>query len=124
MHKQYLDNSMLLPSERKCRKPSTTTIPSAILFRAAMLEALIAVGLAGNVVQFVQFASKLVLEAEGIRKNGNPSSLPALRKLTEDLMVQATVIINSLKSSNATLVPEDQVNPSYRRRNLNISLLT
>jgi hypothetical protein len=81
-----------------------------------MLEALVAVGLAGNVVQFVQFASTLVLEAEKIRKNGSPSSLPALRKLTKELMAQAAVIIKSLKSSNATLEPDNQVSPLYQAR--------
>lgn len=84
-------------------------------FYATMLEALIAVGLAGNVVQFVQFASKLVLEAEEIRRNGGPSSLPALKKLTEELMAQAIVIITSLKSSNATLEPEDQVDAPHQQ---------
>ena len=74
-----------------------------------MLEALVAVGLAGNVVQFVQFASSLVLEAEEIRKNGRPSSLPALIKLTEELMEQAKVITTRLKASTVTLQFEDQV---------------
>ncbi|KAF2115897.1 hypothetical protein BDV96DRAFT_599443 [Lophiotrema nucula] len=73
-----------------------------------MLEALVAVGLAGNVVQFVQFASSLVLEAEEIRKKGRPSSLPALIKLTEALQKQAKVITTRLKASNETLQYEDQ----------------
>ncbi|KAF2472567.1 uncharacterized protein BDR25DRAFT_197492, partial [Lindgomyces ingoldianus] len=38
------------------------------------MEALVAIGLAGNVVQFVQFAGKLISEAESMRKNGSPKT--------------------------------------------------
>ncbi|OAL43080.1 hypothetical protein IQ07DRAFT_473640, partial [Pyrenochaeta sp. DS3sAY3a] len=47
------------------------------------MEALLAVGLASNVVQFVGFAHNLVSAASAIRKNGAPSSLPDLKDLAQ-----------------------------------------
>jgi hypothetical protein len=73
------------------------------------MEALVAVGLAGNVVQFVQGAGALISEANSIRKSGSPSSLPDLRKLSEKLTSQAAVLKTRLKASRATLAEEDQV---------------
>lgn len=73
------------------------------------MEALVAVGLAGNVVQFVQFSGQLIAEASRIRKSGTPSSLPDLRNLSHALMAQADTIYRCLKSNSATLAEEDQV---------------
>ena len=53
-----------------------------------MLEALVAIGLAGNVVQFAQVAAGLISQADDIRKNGAPSSLRDIRKLTVYLIDQ------------------------------------
>ncbi|KAF2652569.1 hypothetical protein K491DRAFT_43805 [Lophiostoma macrostomum CBS 122681] len=72
------------------------------------MEALLAVGLAGNVVQFVQFAGKLISEAKAIQNTGNPSSLPYLRGVSDSLTNQVGVIKSRLKASNATLAQEDQ----------------
>jgi hypothetical protein len=74
-----------------------------------IMEALVAVGLAGNVVQFVSAAGALIKEANSIRKKGSPSSLPKLQNLSEDLTKQATVLQTRLKASSATLAEEDQV---------------
>jgi hypothetical protein len=74
-----------------------------------IMEALVAVGLAGNVAQFVSAAGALIKEANSIRKEGGPSSLPKLKNLSEDLMNQAAVLRTRLKASNATLAEEDQV---------------
>jgi hypothetical protein len=74
-----------------------------------IMEALVAVGLAGNVVQFVFAAGALIKEANSIRKEGSPSSLPKLKTLSEDLTKQATVLQTRLKASSATLPEEDQV---------------
>jgi hypothetical protein len=74
------------------------------------MEALVAVGLAGNVVQFVQFTGELISETNSIRRTGSPSSLPDLRRLSEDLIQQADTIHKCLKASNASLAQEDQVN--------------
>jgi hypothetical protein len=71
------------------------------------MEALLAVGLAGNVVQFVQFAGELISEARSIMKNGSPKSIPELRHLSETLTKQAGMIKARLKASNATLAEED-----------------
>lgn len=75
------------------------------------MEALIAVGLAGNVVQFAQFAGKLVSEAKSIHDTGSPRSLPALRSLVDGLTQQAEVIHKclSVRSGVTQISQEDQV---------------
>ncbi|KAE8440344.1 hypothetical protein EG329_008460 [Mollisiaceae sp. DMI_Dod_QoI] len=67
-----------------------------------MLEALVAIGLAGNVIQFVQYAGEMISQAKAIRKSGSPSSLPDLRKLTESLTKQAYIIEGHLEALNAS----------------------
>jgi hypothetical protein len=64
-----------------------------------MLEALVAVGLAGNVVQFIQFAGELITETKVIRRAGHPSRLPDLRKLTDSLIKQADIIHTHLQAN-------------------------
>jgi hypothetical protein len=76
------------------------------------MEALVAVGLAGNVVQFVQFSGKLIAEAHRIRQTGSPSSVPDLRDLAQTLITQADTIYKCLKSNSTTLAKEDQVGDS------------
>ncbi|TAQ87101.1 hypothetical protein B7494_g4578 [Chlorociboria aeruginascens] len=66
-----------------------------------MLEALVAVSLAGNVVQFLQYAGELISQTKAIRRSGGPSSLPDLRKLTESLSKQACIIQTHLQAPNA-----------------------
>lgn len=73
------------------------------------MEALVAVGLASNVVQFVQFASKLISEAYHIKNSGTPSSIHDLRKVSDSIVAQAETIHNSLKSTSAVLTQEEQV---------------
>jgi hypothetical protein len=72
------------------------------------MEALIAVGLAGNVVQFLQGAGTLIAEANAIRKSGSPSSLPDLQRLSTRLTDQAAALYTRLKACSATLKEEDQ----------------
>ncbi|USP77500.1 hypothetical protein yc1106_04774 [Curvularia clavata] len=72
------------------------------------MEALVAVGLAGNVVQFVQFSGQLISLAKEIKKKGAPSSLLELRKVTEGLTQQTRVIVTRLKANAATLEQEEQ----------------
>lgn len=74
------------------------------------MEALLAVGLAGNVVQFVTCAGKFISEANEIRKSGSHAALPGLKKLAEILTSQSTVLKSRLKASSAILAEEDQVN--------------
>lgn len=71
------------------------------------MEALLAVCLAGNVVQFVQLAGKLISETNAIRKTGNPSSLQDLQNLSESLTKQAGAVKTHLEASNAVLSQED-----------------
>jgi hypothetical protein len=73
------------------------------------MEALVAVGLAGNVVQFASSAGTLIKEANLIRKSGSPSSLPKLKEISESLTSQAAALQKRLKASSATLTEEDQV---------------
>jgi hypothetical protein len=91
------------------RYPALFNIQSFSEEPNTIMEALVAVGLAGNVVQFVSAAGALIKEANSIRKEGGPSSLPKLKNLSEDLMNQAAVLRTRLKASNATLAEEDQV---------------
>lgn len=73
------------------------------------MEALVAIGLAGNVVQFVQFSAQLISIAKDIRKNGSPSDLSDLKELTQSLVQQTQVIATRLKANAATLEAEEQV---------------
>ena len=68
-----------------------------------------AIGLAGNVVQFVEFAGKLISETASIRKTGNPSSLPDLRTLTESLTKQSDTICKCLTGNTSYVSQEDKV---------------
>ncbi|KAF1999638.1 hypothetical protein P154DRAFT_563928 [Amniculicola lignicola CBS 123094] len=72
------------------------------------MEALLAVGLAGNVVQFLQFASKIAAKANVIRKKGQPSSIPQWKQSTQQLARQAEVITDRLRASTTVLSQEDQ----------------
>jgi hypothetical protein len=82
------------------------------------MEALVAIGLAGNVVQFASSAGALIKEANSIRKMGSPSSLPKLKTQSEDLTSQAAVLRTRLKAYGATLAEEDQVRKPRRRQDL------
>jgi hypothetical protein len=75
-----------------------------------MLEALVAIGLAGNVVQFAQVAAGLISQADDIRKNGAPSSLRDLRKLTVYLIDQTNTFHTQLdnKPTQESPTEEDQ----------------
>jgi hypothetical protein len=73
------------------------------------MEALAAVGLASNVLQFVDLAGKLITTANEIRKRGHPSSLPDLEKLAETLNSQASLVKAQLKTAKTPLLIEDQV---------------
>jgi hypothetical protein len=73
------------------------------------MEALVAVGLAGNVVQFVQFSAQLISIAKDIKKTGAPASLLELKELTQNLTQQTQVIVMRLKANTATLEQEEQV---------------
>jgi hypothetical protein len=73
------------------------------------MEALIAVGLAGNVVQFVAFAASLVSCVDHLRKHDSPESLPGLVQLSRNLTDQAALLKSRLKSSATILKEEEQV---------------
>jgi hypothetical protein len=63
------------------------------------MEAIVAVGLAGNVVQFIQFTGQLVTQAKEIKERGRPSSLPALQNLATQLKNHATILRVHLEDS-------------------------
>ena len=68
-----------------------------------------AVGLAGNVVQFMEFAGKMISEIQTILRTGSPTSLPDLKNLTEELMKQSDTIHSCLNDNNSQRSPEDEV---------------
>jgi hypothetical protein len=73
------------------------------------MEALVAVGLAGNVVQFVQGAGSLIALSAQIRKTNQPKCLPDLRNIAGALMDGAALLRSRLKAYSASLAEEDQV---------------
>jgi hypothetical protein len=73
------------------------------------MEALVAIGLGGNVVQFVQFSGQLISLAKEIKKKGAPSSLVDLRKVAQNLIQQTRIIVTRLKANTAILEQEEQV---------------
>lgn len=73
------------------------------------MEALIAVGLAGNVVQFVQSAGTLIALAKEIKNTGKPSSLVELESISRTLVDQTTILRSRLEATGATLTVENQV---------------
>jgi hypothetical protein len=73
------------------------------------MEALVAVALSGNVIQFVQFASELISEAKSIKNTGKTSSIPDLKNRAELLTKQAATFQECLRENNATLHQDDQV---------------
>jgi hypothetical protein len=81
------------------------------------MEALVAVGLAGNVVQFLQGAGTLISVAKAMRRGGkmDRESLPDIYKLSEMLMNHAAVLKSRLKACSATLAEEDQVCQNVHR---------
>lgn len=76
-----------------------------------------AFGLTGNVVQFVQFAGKIISEMNSIR-TGSPSSLPDLRSLVENLTKQSDTIHKCLKGNTSQVSQEDEVSSSAQRAQL------
>jgi hypothetical protein len=75
------------------------------------MEALAAVSLAGNVMQFLHFSSKVISEARTIEKNGGPSSIADLQRFASNSTKQAGIIRSRLQASIYTrpLSEENQV---------------
>jgi hypothetical protein len=78
------------------------------------MEALSALGLAGNVVQFTDFAGTLLSEFKSIRKTGLPDSLPNLLKSVAQINAQidtihACLLLDLERSGGTKLRKEDQV---------------
>jgi len=64
------------------------------------MEAVVAVGLAGNVVQFISFAGTLIAEIKSLHDIGSPRSLPDILDRTNDLIRQAEIIHDHLHASH------------------------
>lgn len=73
------------------------------------MEALVAVGLAGNVVQFALCLGTLINEAKAIKKTGDTEDLPVIRRHTQLVVDQSVALKMRLNASRATLAEEDQV---------------
>ena len=78
------------------------------------MEALAAVSLAGNVMQFVDFSSKIISEARKIEKNGESSSIADLQRFASNSTKHAGIIRSRLQASSYTrpLSEENQVRAS------------
>ncbi|THV46237.1 hypothetical protein BGAL_0403g00050 [Botrytis galanthina] len=63
------------------------------------MEALAALSLAGNVMQFVDFSSKIISEARAIEKNGESSSIADLQRFALNCTKHATIIRSRLQAS-------------------------
>jgi hypothetical protein len=79
------------------------------------MEAVVAVGLAGNVVQFISFAGTLIAETKSLHDIGSPRSLPGILDRINDLTRQAEIIHDRLRASHGpTPVPtEDKVSHAH-----------
>ena len=73
------------------------------------MEALVAVGLVGNVVQLADWLMTLARAANSINKNGVTNELPTIKESTQTVIEQSAALQARLKSSNATLSKEEQV---------------
>jgi hypothetical protein len=74
-----------------------------------MLEALVAVGLAGNVFQFASCVGTLAKEAKSIQDSGSTRELPTIKSSTQQAIEQAVLLKTRLKGPTKTLTEEDQV---------------
>ncbi|ATZ57671.1 hypothetical protein BCIN_15g02220 [Botrytis cinerea B05.10] len=74
------------------------------------MEALAALSLAGNVMQFADFSSKIISEARAIDKNGESSSIADLQRFALSYTKHARIIKSRLQVSSYTrpLSEEDQ----------------
>ncbi|TGO50107.1 hypothetical protein BOTNAR_0406g00090 [Botryotinia narcissicola] len=66
------------------------------------MEALAALSLAGNVMQFIDFSSKIISEARAIEKNGESSSIADLQRFALNCTKHASIIRSRLQASNYT----------------------
>ena len=69
------------------------------LFERAMLEPLLALSLAGNVIQIVQFSAQLASKAREVRKSGVFAANVELRHVTIDLLAQTVAVTASLRQT-------------------------
>ncbi|PSN68044.1 hypothetical protein BS50DRAFT_633683 [Corynespora cassiicola Philippines] len=74
------------------------------------MEAVVAIALAGNVIQFAQLAKGIFSEAKAVRETGYPRSLIALRGSVDNLLKQSGIIHARLvtKADGNKLSQEDQ----------------
>ncbi|TEY38631.1 hypothetical protein BOTCAL_0481g00010 [Botryotinia calthae] len=66
------------------------------------MEALAALSLAGNVMQFVDFSSKIISEARAIERNGESSSIVDLQRFASNSTKHAGIIKSRLQASSYT----------------------
>ncbi|TGO81414.1 hypothetical protein BPOR_1165g00010 [Botrytis porri] len=66
------------------------------------MEALAALNIAGNIMKFVDFSSKIISEARAIEKNGESSSIADLQRFTLSSTKHARIIRSRLQASSYT----------------------
>lgn len=101
----------LLPSTCRNLTGTVNHCSGTSRLKQVKMEALVAIGLAGNVLQFVEFAGSLISETIKIKRSGIPSSIPHLKRLTDDLTKQASHVHKCLATNTNTesIAQEDQV---------------
>jgi hypothetical protein len=73
------------------------------------MEALVAVGLASNVVQFAMCLATLAEATKQLYQEGTTPDLPAIKKATNMAIRQSSGLKDRLEASVAPLAEEDQV---------------
>ena len=73
------------------------------------MEALIAIALAGNVIQFCGVAARVISQTEAGRRRGNLDAIPDLKKSGQHAIRLADTIAAHLSGPNQQLSDEDSV---------------
>lgn len=68
-----------------------------------MLEALVALSLAGNVVQFADFSSKAIVLFNEVRKHGAPSRMGELQQTATVLVEQTAQMESEMQATSITM---------------------
>lgn len=79
-----------------------------LLSTHSSMETVAAIGIAGNIVQFIDFGCKLLSKAKAIYRDGAAVEHTDLRKVTEDLTALITKLSEDIRQASASNEPELQ----------------
>ena len=83
-----------------------------IIIIIIIMEAITAVGFAGNIMQFIDFVTKVISAADAIHKRGRPHSLSHLREWAARQKDLAWELKTNIEASGVTLCEQNQVRSS------------